>query len=96
MPFVKGNPKRGGKVKGSLNKRTVLKQNLGLKDWDGLKTFIETEGATKLIHEIRKLKGKEYVTAIHAMTEFVKPKLQRIDAKIAANVNLADQPITFE
>lgn len=84
------------KKKGQIHKSTRLKQALGLQNWEGLKEYIENEGATKLIQEMSKLKGAGFVSAMHAMTEFVKPKLRRVDARVNGNVNLSDEPITFE
>lgn len=94
--WAKGEKPPVQRPKGAKNNKTRLKESLGLQNWEGLKKFIETSGATKLIKEMRKLKGQQYVYAMQAMTEFVKPKLQRTDAKVSANINLSDQPVTFE
>lgn len=67
------------KPKGMKNKKTRLKEKLGLQNWEGLVTYIETEGATKLIDEMKKLSGKDYVTAMNGLSEFVKPKLARTE-----------------
>ncbi|MCW3119785.1 MAG: hypothetical protein JWM28_3867 [Chitinophagaceae bacterium] len=77
MPFLKGKPKIGGRTKQSKNKATILKEKVGLNNWDGLTSYIETDGAAKLIREMKKLKGKDYVTAFGGLAEFVKPKLAR-------------------
>lgn len=79
MPFVKGKPKTGGRTKAGKNKKTILKEAVGLKNWEGLKTYIETEGATKLIREMQKLKGRDFVIALNGLAEFVKPKLARTE-----------------
>lgn len=72
------NPTR---KKGSKARKTQVKEALGLKNWAGFKDYIENEGATKLIQEMKKLKGKDFVIAFQAMTEFVKPKLARQEVK---------------
>jgi len=65
--------------KGTKHKKTRLKEKLGLQNWEGLVTYIETEGATKLVEELKKLKAKDYVTAMNGLSEFVKPKLARTE-----------------
>lgn len=84
------------KQKGMKSKKTLIKEALGLENWEGLVKYIETEGATKLVEEMGKLTGDKFAAAFRGMAEFVKPKLQHIDAKIKANLHLSDQPITFE
>jgi hypothetical protein len=82
--------------KGTKHKSTKIKEALGLQNWEGLKNYIENEGATKLIEEMKKLNKKDFVFAMRVMTEFFKPKLRSIDAKVKGNIHLADEPITFE
>lgn len=94
--WPKGKKPPVKRPKGSLNKKTILKRSVGLENWDGLKTFLETKGSTKLIKEIQKLNGKDYVNAVHGMMEYVKPKLTRIDGKLNANINLKDEEVVFE
>lgn len=79
MPFVKGKPKTGGRTKQSKNKATIVKEKVGLKNWEGLVAYIETDGATKLIREMKKLKARDYVIAVNGLAEFVKPKLARTE-----------------
>ncbi len=84
------------KPKGSKHKRTILKESMGLKKWEGLKEFIETEGADKLVIEMKKLKGRSYVQAYGIVAEYVKPKLSRVQAEISKSINISDLPIVFE
>lgn len=84
------------KKKGQKHRSTKIKEALGLQNWEGLKQYIETEGSTRLIEEMKKLNKKDFVFAMRVMTEFFKPKLRSIDAKIKADINLSDQPIKFE
>lgn len=65
--------------KGTKHKKTILKEKLGLKNWNGLVKYIETEGATKLIEEVKKLRGRDFVIAINSLAEYVKPKLARTE-----------------
>lgn len=78
------------KKKGQRHRSTKLKEAIGLKNWEGFKAYLENEGATKLIEEMQKLKGKDFVIAFQSMTEFVKPKLarQEVKAEIDANHNV--------
>lgn len=86
--------------KGTKQKKTVLKESIGLKNWDQLKSFIEKEGAEKLVTEISKLNGKDYVIAYGMLAEYVKPKLNRVtlegnpDKPIQVNTQLAN--LSFE
>lgn len=79
------NPKM---KKGTRQKRTVLKESIGLSNWAKLKSFVENEGAEKLVDEIATLNGKDFITAYTSLAEFVKPKLQR--TQIAGD---PDEPI---
>ena len=71
------------KPRGCKHKRTILKEAIGLQNWDGLKTYIETKGATKLITELDKLKGREFIQACSSLCEYIKPKLTRIAAEVS-------------
>jgi hypothetical protein len=68
------NPKM---QKGTKQKRTLLKESLGLTNWGKLKSFIENEGAEKLVDELQHLKGKDYILAYSSLAEFIRPKQQR-------------------
>jgi hypothetical protein len=94
--WPKGQKPPVKKPKGALAKRTRLKLAVSQKDWEGLKNFIEGEGATKLIEEMKKLKGQQYVYAMQSIAEYVKPKLRRIDGTLNANLTLKDKKVKFE
>lgn len=70
-------PKTPGRKKGSKNRLTKVKELMGKSNWAYLKTYIETEGIEKLIKEMDKLKGKDYVNAWYHLAEYIKPKLHR-------------------
>lgn len=97
--WKKGEKPPVKKPKGAKNKRTLLKEAIGLKNWDELKTFVETNGVEKCIKELGKMKAGAYVYAFLALTEFVKPKLARTevagDPEKPVQVNLAEN-LTFE
>jgi hypothetical protein len=80
--FKKG-PRKVGRAKGTRNKRTLLKESLGLKNWDQLTSYIEKEGAQKMVKELLKMKGKDFSTTYTALMEFVKPKLSRADYNVS-------------
>jgi hypothetical protein len=86
------------KKKGAKAKRTLIKEAIGLKNWEGFKSYLENEGATKLVEEMGKLKGRDYVMAFQAMTEFVKPKLARQEVKTehSGTIALTDRPVIFK
>ena len=94
--WEKGKKPPVQKPKGAKSRKTKLKEAIGAQNWEGLKNFIEGEGATKLIEEMKKLSGKSYVQAIHAVAEYVKPKLRRVDGNLNANVSFKDKDIKFE
>lgn len=80
------------KAKGTKHKKTRLKEAIGLKNWDTLTSFIETDGAGKLVTEMKKLTGKNYVVAYGMLAEFVKPKLARTTLIGDPNKPLFTQP----
>ena len=84
--------------KGAKHKKTLVKEAIGLKNWEGFKEFVDKEGATKLIEEMKKLKGRDFVMAMQAMTEFVKPKLARQEVKTehSGSIALIDRPVVFK
>jgi len=65
------------KAKGTKHRKTRLKEAIGLQNWDALTKFIEGDGAGKLVKEMKKLTGRNYVIAYGTLAEFVKPKLAR-------------------
>jgi hypothetical protein len=68
------NPTR---AKGQKSKTTLLKESMGLSNWDKLASFIKNEGAEKLVNELSDLEGKDFINSYSALAEYVKPKLQR-------------------
>lgn len=79
------NPKGKGSSK---NTKTKIKEELGLTGWDALCQYIKTEGSDKLQQEMAKLNGKDYVNALSALIEYVKPKLNRttVDGNLNHNI----------
>lgn len=95
--WPKGKKPPVKRKKGSKNKRTLVKEALGLTGWDALKKFVEGDGADKMVREMKKLKGKSYVQALQGIAEYVKPKLSRVDAKVKADItDLSKLDVTFE
>lgn len=72
--WVKG---QGGKPKGAVHRKTVIKEAIGLTGWEKLGQAFEGELADKMLEEIKKLKGKDYTTAMALFAEYFKPKLNR-------------------
>jgi hypothetical protein len=62
--WPKGKKPPVQRPKGSKNKKTLLKESLGLKNWDKLVSFVNNEAAEKLVDEIYKLNGKDYIYAL--------------------------------
>lgn len=66
-----------GRRPGSKNKRTILREAIGLTTWEQIETFLTTEGAEKLIESMRELKPGQYVYAYTGLLEYFRPKLSR-------------------
>lgn len=85
MPVTKTSFKKGEKrvvkTKGVKHKKTLLKESIGLKNWEQLASFVKNEGSEKLVEELVKLTRANYVYAWQAVAEFVKPKLTRVEYK---------------
>jgi hypothetical protein len=65
------------KKKGTKARKTILKESLGLKGWEKLNSFLQNEGATKMVDTLAKLSEKEFAFAYGQMLEFIRPKLTR-------------------
>lgn len=65
------------KKKGTKARKTILKESLGLKGWDKLNSFLQHEGAEKMVNTMAKLSEKEFAWAYGQMLEFIRPKLTR-------------------
>jgi len=79
--FKKGDPKKGGKVKGTKNKKTLVLDAFA-------KTIVEG-GMEKFQQELMNLKGALFVNSFMSIFEYVQPKLQRSE-----NVNKTT--VTYE
>ena len=74
MAFKKGiSGNIYGRKKGSPNKVTSLQR-----EW--VQNLLDKQGP-KIENELNSLQGKEYLTAITNLMEFVMPKLQRTELK---------------
>jgi len=73
------------------NKKTIIKEAIGLSGWERLEDFLLNEGADKLCDNILQLKPKEYVMAYEKLSEFIKPKLSR-----ATVVGEKDNPVSIQ
>lgn len=73
--FTSGTAPKGNK--GKKHKRTLVKESVGIDNWDQLAEWVKTKGIKKAVSELEKLKGKDYFYAYEALLEYVKPKLSR-------------------
>lgn len=67
--FEKGHIKKGGKEKGTPNKKTA--------QWETFSEYCLNGGLERFERELNTLEGKDYVNAFITLLEFHKPKLQR-------------------
>lgn len=65
------------KKKGTKARKTILKESLGLKGWEKLNSFLQHEGAEKMVKTMANLSEKDFAWAYGQMLEFIKPKLNR-------------------
>lgn len=81
-----------------MNKKTLIKKAIGLDGWDKFKSYVEKKGAEKLLTEMNKLKGRDYVVAYSQLLEFVKPKLNRttLEGNPEKPISLSNATITFK
>lgn len=61
----------------SKHRKTKVKERLGLNNWQNLTHFVLNEGLDKMLLEMEKLRGRDYLTAYTTLLEYVKPKLSR-------------------
>jgi hypothetical protein len=90
MPFEKGQQKKGGRQKGSINKETAVKQLIQQSLWDKVGDRLTNEGIDRAWQELSTLSGEKYLYGMLALMEYFKPKLSR------ATVEGGDKPIQVE
>lgn len=94
--WPKGQKSPTHRPKGAKNKRTVLLEAIGLTGWENLQQYIEKEGTEKLIAELQKLKGKDFVQAMGSILDYFKPKQKRKTLTVNHRQDLEGAPINFE
>lgn len=81
MPkFEDGHKKRGGRKKGTPNKKQ--------EQWKMFSEYCLSSGLEKFEEELNKLKGKDFVNAFTNLLEFHKPKLSRGELDNSGNVEI--------
>jgi len=83
MPFIKGQPKKGGKKKGSVNKKT---QEAAMRVEYVLSLLEDT-----IENDIKLIEPKERVKMWDSLQEYVRPKLQRTE--INGNIKVDNDTI---
>lgn len=79
--YFKPGERKVGRTAGVKNQRTKVKEALGIASWEQLKGYVEGQGIERCVQELHKLKGRTYVYAYLTLTEYVKPKLTRVEYK---------------
>lgn len=74
--FTEDTPGKG-RPKGAKNRRTELREAVGIESWQAIETYLTTEGAAKLIESMRELRPNQYVMAYTGLLEYFRPKLSR-------------------
>lgn len=82
-----------GRAKGTKNKRTQLREAIGMESWQAIETYLTTEGAGKLIDSMRELRPNQYVIAYTGLLEYFRPKLSR--QQIAADGGEVEIQVTM-
>jgi hypothetical protein len=86
--FKKGHKKIGGKVKGTLNKKTT--------QWETFSEYLLNGGLIKFQTELDKLQGKDYTNTVISLLEYHKPKLARTEITGKEGEELIPKTITIE
>ena len=91
MPFKPGHKKipGSGRKKGQLNRQTIEQKGRA----EAILQLLENE---YLEDDIKNISASQRATLFSDMLEYSSPKLSRVDNRIQANINLSDEPITFE
>jgi hypothetical protein len=74
--FTPGN-RPAGRGKGTKNKRTELREAIGINSWQQIEHYLTTEGAEKLISSMKELRPGQFVYAYTGLLEYFRPKLSR-------------------
>lgn len=94
--WPKGKKPPVKRPKGSKNKKTLVKEAIGLKNWDTLKAYLETDGSGKMLDAMKKMNDRDFKYAFISLMDFVKPKLTRVDAKVKNDIDLTGAVIKFK
>ena len=91
MPFKKGQKRlpNAGRKKGSLNRTTIEQKGRA----EAILQLLENE---YLEDDIKNISASQRATLFSDMLEYSSPKLSRVDNRIQGNINISDEPITFE
>ena len=87
MTAVKHNGQGRGRPKGS---KSVMRQQ-----WEVLGEAVASQVEGRLIKELDKLNGKEYIEAVSKILQYFKPKLNAQSVKVEAEIRQI-RSITFE
>lgn len=74
--FKKGD-KRPRKPVGTKDKKTLLKEKVGLSTWEKMAGWLVEEGMERYKQEMESLEGKDFIYAHTTLMEYFKPKLNR-------------------
>lgn len=91
--FKKGN---NGKPKGAKNKTTILKESIGIDNWQSLEHYLNTNGLDKLISELDTLNGKDFIQCYSKLLEYFKPKQRAISGNLGITEPWKVGKITFK
>lgn len=74
--FRKGDPRinRGGRPKGSKNKRT--------EEWEKLANYITKRGARRLVKALENMPDDKFIEQYAKILSYFKPQLKQVDANI--------------
>lgn len=88
--MAENEKKRGGKTfsnhyqpsnesKQRKKGKTLLKESVGLQNWEALAAYVTGEGASKAMRELHALNEKDFLTAYLSLAEYFKAKLSRME-----------------
>lgn len=62
---------------GRRARKTLIREAIGRASWNRLQTFLQEEGAEKMVEALRILQGRDFIVAYIRLLEFIRPKLTR-------------------
>ena len=87
--MARNGSKSGGRTKGTPNKKTV-------EQLDRVEKVLQVIEDKYLMSDLQNISSGQRMNLYADLGEYKLPKLTRTDHRIQGNINISDEPITFE